>query len=514
MNNRSKGIIVFTLLGTLAVLGIYFGTTLLDGIKRTKSSDSGGATHTVKWAGDSYAGYAFIKSKEMRKRLARKGIVLDFTDDGAAYADRLKKLNDSEYDFIVLPISSYMEHGYRYKYPGVITGAISESRGADAILAFKDFPFTKVNDLNDSEIKIVVTPDSPSEDLVNLTITNFDLDELQGRQDWMNEASGSEAVYKEAKADQNDPAKGKNLYTMWEPDVSNAIDNLGMKKIWGSDNFRNYIVDVFVFSRKYVNNKEEEVREILRTYFEVVDYYMARKEEMFDELRSVTRAKRTMVPSFMDNIKWYNLQENAHLMFGIQVATSAGSYSDEGLVKTIYAWNDVNRLMKKDIEVDNPYEILNKTFIEGLVSTAVTPVGTKFENVKDFEALGKDQWEKLQESGTMRVENITFKSGIGRLDNDSEGTVDNVAQKLSHNYPDYRVLIAGHTGYGDAGANLKLSQERADIVRQQLIAVYNIDEDRILAKGFGAERPPKRKNGESERAYRLRMQRVEFILLK
>jgi outer membrane protein OmpA-like peptidoglycan-associated protein len=287
-----------------------------------------------------------------------------------------------------------------------------------------------------------------------------------------------------------------------------------MKKIWGSDNFRNYIVDVFVFNRKYVNNKEEEVREILRTYFEVVDYYMARKEEMFDELRSVTGAKRTMVPSFIDNIKWYNLQENAHLMFGIQTVSSAGSFADEGLVKTIYAWNDVNRLMKKDFEVDNPYEILNKTFIEGLVSTAVAPVGTKPENIRDFEALSKDQWEKLQESGTMRVENITFQSGIGRLDNAGEETVDNVAQKLIHNYPDYRVLVAGHTGYGDAEANLKLSQERADIVRQQLIAVYNIDEDRILAKGFGAERPPKRKNGESERAYRLRMQRVEFILLQ
>jgi outer membrane protein OmpA-like peptidoglycan-associated protein len=241
---------------------------------------------------------------------------------------------------------------------------------------------------------------------------------------------------------------------------------------------------------------------------------MARKEEMFDELRSVTGAKRTMVPSFIDNIKWYNLQENAHLMFGIQEVSSAGSYADEGLVKTIYAWNDVNRLMKKDIEVDNPYEILNKTFIEGLASTAVVPVGTKSDNVRDFEALGKDQWEKLQESGTMRIENITFQSGIGRLDNDGEETVDNVAQKLIHNYPNYRVLVAGHTGYGDAEANLKLSQERADIVRQQLIAVYNIDEDRVLAKGFGAERPPKRKNGESERAYRLRMQRVEFILLQ
>ncbi|MCK7461936.1 MAG: hypothetical protein MZU84_07705 [Sphingobacterium sp.] len=58
--------------------------------------------------------------------------------------------------------------------------------------------------------------------------------------------------------------------------------------------------------------------EIMRTYFEIVDYYMARKEEMFDELRSVTGAKRTIVPSFMDNIKWYTLQENAHLMFGIR----------------------------------------------------------------------------------------------------------------------------------------------------------------------------------------------------
>ncbi len=513
MNNRTKGIIVFMLLGTIIVLGIYFGTTWLDGIKRTKSSDSGGTSHTVRWAGDSYAGYAFIKSTEMRKRLARKGIVLDFTDDGGAYADRLKKLNDSGYDFIVLPISSYMEHGYKYKYPGVITAAISESRGADAILAFKDFPFTKVNDLNDSDIRIVVTPDSPSEDLVNLTITNFDLDELQGRQDWMIEANGSEEVYKQAKADQNDPGKRKYLYPMWEPEISKAIDNLGMKRIWGSDNFRNYIIDVFVFSRKFVNNKEEEVREIIRTYFEVVDYYMARKEEMFDELRSVTGVKRAMVPSFMDNIKWYNLQENAYLMYGIQ-GTSSGSYADEGLVKTIYAWNDVNRLMKKNIEVDNPYEILNKTFIEGLVSTAVTPVGAKIDNGKNFEALSKDQWEKLQESGTMRVENISFRSGIGRLDSVGEITVDNVAQKLIHNYPNYRVLVAGHTGFGDAEANLKLSQERADIVRQQLIAVYNIDEDRILAKGFGAERPPRRKNGESERAYRLRMQRVEFILLQ
>jgi outer membrane protein OmpA-like peptidoglycan-associated protein len=85
---------------------------------------------------------------------------------------------------------------------------------------------------------------------------------------------------------------------------------------------------------------------------------------------------------------------------------------------------------------------------------------------------------------------------------------------LVNNYPSYRVAVRGHTGPGDAEANQKLSLERAQVVAQRLVAVHNIDKDRLHAEGLGATQPPNRKTGETTRSLRLRMPRVEFVLLE
>ena len=52
------------------------------------------------------------------------------------------------------------------------------------------------------------------------------------------------------------------------------------------------------------------------------------------------------------------------------------------------------------------------------------------------------------------------------------------------------------------------------MVVQYLIAVHAIDPDRLHAEGKSASQPPPRKPGESERAYRYRLPRVEFVLLE
>jgi hypothetical protein len=52
------------------------------------------------------------------------------------------------------------------------------------------------------------------------------------------------------------------------------------------------------------------------------------------------------------------------------------------------------------------------------------------------------------------------------------------------------------------------------VVVQYLIAVHAIAPDRLHAEGQGASQPPPRKPGESERAYRYRLPRVEFVLLE
>ena len=56
-------------------------------------------------------------------------------------------------------------------------------------------------------------------------------------------------------------------------------------------------------------------------------------------------------------------------------------------------------------------------------------------------------------------------------------------------------LIAGHTDrYGPARYNLRLSQRRAESVRKHLIDTYAIDAKRLVAQGFGEERPKNPKN--------------------
>jgi outer membrane protein OmpA-like peptidoglycan-associated protein len=93
--------------------------------------------------------------------------------------------------------------------------------------------------------------------------------------------------------------------------------------------------------------------------------------------------------------------------------------------------------------------------------------------------------------------------------------VDAAAQALVNNYPQYRVLIKGHTSRGGgAQADLRLSQERAEAVKKYLEVVHGIDSNRLRAVGRGSAEPLPRLANESERAYQYRLPRVEFVLLE
>ncbi len=511
------GTIILILIGAGIFAWVKWGSPYFAEKKQMKTSGVKVANmETLTWGGDGYAGYFVLNSTEMRRRLALKGIILKFVDDGGAYASRLEKFSKGEYDFIALPVSSFIQHGKKYSYRlGTIPAAISESIGADGLSVFPEFKFSKVNDFDNPNLKIVYTGASPTEDIINLTISNFDLSNLQDSPSWKVEVNSSEEVFNLAKkaAKESTVDKSTTVYGMWEPELSKAED-LGMKTIWGSENFRNYIVDVFVFSNKAMSAKFDKVTEILRTYFEVVDYYNARQDEQVKELKKLTNLKQAAVEKLMSKIHWYTLYQNAHDEFGI--STTAGDQANEGLVRTIYAWNDINRIMNLEGEVENPYTILNKKILENLLASSLKPVApsTVSAGPVDFSPLDANGWARLSETGIMKVENITFQASANKVDDLGEETISKVAEKLLHNFPNNRFLIAGHTAPGDESANLNLSQERANAVRQIFIAVFNVDPDRMLAKGFGSSRPPQRKANESERAFRSRMARVEFVLMQ
>jgi len=82
-------------------------------------------------------------------------------------------------------------------------------------------------------------------------------------------------------------------------------------------------------------------------------------------------------------------------------------------------------------------------------------------------------------------------------------------------YPDTNVVIEGHTDnvdrFNNPENNIKLSQARADSVRQYLIDKFGIDESRITAVGYGPSRPIADNNTPEGR---MKNRRVEAVIEK
>ncbi|MEO5770368.1 MAG: OmpA family protein [Polyangia bacterium] len=107
------------------------------------------------------------------------------------------------------------------------------------------------------------------------------------------------------------------------------------------------------------------------------------------------------------------------------------------------------------------------------------------------------------------IKGITFKVNSADIQKSSFKLLGNAA-KVMKEYADLRMEISGHTSSeGDAAKNMKLSQDRADAVRAYLVSA-GIAGDRIIAVGFGSDKPigdNKTKKGREQN------RRIEFRLL-
>jgi len=92
----------------------------------------------------------------------------------------------------------------------------------------------------------------------------------------------------------------------------------------------------------------------------------------------------------------------------------------------------------------------------------------------------------VKETITLKVEFDTDKADIKAKYNDDIARVAAYLKK----YPDTTVAIEGHTDSTDGDKwNQKLSQMRADSVKNYLVAKFGVDASRISTKGYGASKP-------------------------
>jgi OmpA-OmpF porin, OOP family len=84
---------------------------------------------------------------------------------------------------------------------------------------------------------------------------------------------------------------------------------------------------------------------------------------------------------------------------------------------------------------------------------------------------------------------IKFPSGRSTIDNSSAALMRKVQQGLAL-FPGASISIEGHTdANGSDSTNLILSQDRADAVRQYLVANFAMDPEKVTSVGYGEARP-------------------------
>lgn len=90
--------------------------------------------------------------------------------------------------------------------------------------------------------------------------------------------------------------------------------------------------------------------------------------------------------------------------------------------------------------------------------------------------------------GSITLEGVTFEYNSAKLKPESRNVLDTVAADLKK-YPRLKIELQGHTdSAGPDAYNLKLSQQRADSVRNYLVD-QGVPESRLTAKGYGESQP-------------------------
>jgi outer membrane protein OmpA-like peptidoglycan-associated protein len=439
----------------------------------------------IKLAIDSFSGYCIFRSEEFCSRVAKLNIPLHLADDGADYKKRIQTLQDSTTPLAVFTLDALINNSARFDVPpAAAVLLIDETRGADAMIGYKS-GLKDIDSMNRPDLKVVLTPDSPSETLARLVRSEFNL--RKAPRECFVEAQGAGAVYERfLKADPSEPT----AFVLWEPYVSKALKQRPDAQILlDSSRFRGYIVDVLVVQKDYLHKNPDQVEALVQAYLEAAAEYQKKPNGMVKLVMEDSRKlgdplSEEEAQQVVKGIAWKTAQDN-YGHFGLQ----GGSQSDkvqplDEMINNISSVLIKTRATTKSVKPASLYDgqlcarLQKNGFDAGGAATTTTPVSTT----------PTDDWSKLKRVGALDVEAIVFGTGSSTLPGDAEITLDAVAQKMK-NFPQYSLEVRGNAR-GKTEADADLAKGRATAVVNWLQEKGGIDSQRLRAVGVpGSEEP-------------------------
>ncbi|MFC2136021.1 OmpA family protein [Bacteroidota bacterium] len=140
---------------------------------------------------------------------------------------------------------------------------------------------------------------------------------------------------------------------------------------------------------------------------------------------------------------------------------------------------------------------------------AIEKEEAEFQSVREMYSISEAEVLKDGENVVIRLTSLNFDAGKAVINPQYFSLLSKV-QKTILLFPECTVSVEGHTdSQGNEDANLTLSQERADAVRQYLLANLELNSNRILAIGYGEKKPVA--NNETEEGRR-ENRRIDIVI--
>ena len=355
------------LVGALLGLGYKFLWPKFDAQRQADTTDARGTKGRIVVGVDNWIGYFPLCADEMRKRLRVQGYVLRCEDDKADYAKRFANLKSGQLQFAVSTVDAYLSNGATSAFPGAIVAVIDESKGGDALVAWKDKAVSLEGLKASATPRIAFTPGSPSEHLLRSAAVHFDIEALRKNQgSWRLETTGSSEALKAFLDRKADAA------VLWEPDVSRALATQGVVKLLSTAETQRLIVDVLIASREVLQQNPDMVKVLLSTYFDVQRHYREQPDQLAKDVATETKVASAHVAAMLGGVAWAGLSDNAQTWLG-------GTPTSNGVVdviqSTLRVLTESSALPGNPLPDQDPYRIINSQFIAAAFATATAGVG-------------------------------------------------------------------------------------------------------------------------------------------
>lgn len=422
--------------------------------------------HRIKLGLDAFSGYAVLRSPELSQELRSRKIKLETEDDGADYEARLAALESGKLQMAAFPIDALLKASEKKKQlPATIIAIIDETRGADALVAYKS-KYPNVDALNSPDTQFVLVGNSPSETLARVLMHSFQLDAVSSNS-IVSVDSEKEVLARYKRASSG----GNEVFVTWEPVVSEILDNDQMHVLFDSSKQSGYIVDALVVSRDFLIKNEDVVDDFLKSYFRALYSYDSDSKliELVrqDALEGGSAITADQAQRLVEGIVWKNTQENmAH--FGLRSASVAHV---EDMIDRIKRVLSETGSLGSDPTGGDSSKLFYEQALATLHSAGFHP-GVSPEAIREeaaLKALDDRQWARLTPVGTVDVPPLVYSRGTSKLTAPSKVKLDNLFDTLQ-TFPTYYLMVRGNAGSrGDAEVNKKLAKQRADAALQYLL---------------------------------------------